>query len=105
MIPRWQIKSLSVTSDPITAGLRQETDVLLDNNRIADTCIYCHVFLDYIQSRRKPVQGSGNNGQKWSIEVEQDHMVMSGGMEDREVTAVMAAWWCHREETQERVVE
>jgi len=31
--------------------------------------------------------------------VEQDYMVMSGGMEDREVIAVMAAWWCYREET------
>jgi len=48
------------------------------------------VFLDCIQSRRKPVQGSGNNRQEWHIEVEQDHMVMSGGMEDREVMAVMA---------------
>jgi len=28
MTPRQQIKSLSVTSDPITAGLSQETDVL-----------------------------------------------------------------------------
>jgi len=30
---------------------------------------------------------------------------MSGGMKDREVMAVIAAWWCHREETQGRVVE
>ena len=36
MIPRQQIKSLSVTSDPITVGLRQETDMLLDNNHIVD---------------------------------------------------------------------
>jgi len=28
-----------------------------------------------------------------------------GGMEDKKVMAVMAAWWCHREEIQERVVE
>jgi len=63
MTPRQQIKSLSVTSDPITAGLRQEMDVL-DNNYIIDTWLHCHVFLDCIQSRRKPVQGSGNDGQK-----------------------------------------
>jgi len=55
MTPRQQIKSLSVTSDPITAGLRQEMDALLENNHIADTCTHCHVFLDHIQSRRKPV--------------------------------------------------
>jgi len=40
-------------------------------------------------SRRKLVQGLGNNGQEWSMEVEQDHMVMSKGMEDRKVIAVM----------------
>jgi len=28
-----------------------------------------------------------------------------GGMEDRKVMAVMAVWWCHREEMQGRVVE
>jgi len=28
-----------------------------------------------------------------------------GGIENRKVTAIMAAWWCHREETQGRVVE
>jgi len=39
------------------------------------------------------------------MEVEQDHIVMSRGMEDREVMAVIAAWWYHREETQGRVVE
>jgi len=39
------------------------------------------------------------------MEVEQDHMVVSKGMEDREVMAVVAAWWCHREEIQGRVVE
>jgi len=39
------------------------------------------------------------------MEVEQDHMVVSGGIEDKEVTAVVAIWWCHREEMQGRVVE
>jgi len=63
-MPRQQIKSLSVTSDPITVRLRQEADMPLDNNCIADAQIHCHVFLDYIWSRRKPVQGSGNNGQE-----------------------------------------
>jgi len=64
MTPRQQIKSLSVTSDPITAGLSQETDVPPGDDRIADTRTYCHVFLDRIQSRRKPVQGSENDGQE-----------------------------------------
>jgi len=32
-------------------------------------------------------------------------MVIFEGIEDREVIAVVAAWWYHREETQERVVE
>ena len=64
MASRWQIKSLSVTSDPITAGLSQEMDTLPDNNHIADAQSYCHVFLDYIRSRRKPVQGSRNDGQE-----------------------------------------
>jgi len=74
-----------VTSDPITAGLSQKTDMLLDDNHITDACTHCHVFLDCIWSRRKPVWGSENNRQKQSIEVEQDHMVMSGrygGQED-----------------------
>ena len=62
MTSRWQIKSLSVTSNPITAGLSQETDMLPDDNHIADTQTHCHVFLDHIWSRRKPVQGSGNGG-------------------------------------------
>jgi len=62
MTPRRQIKSLSVTSDGITAGLRQETDMLLDDNCIADAWTHCYVFLDHIQSRRKPVWGLGNNG-------------------------------------------
>ena len=64
MISRWQIKSLSVTSDPITTGLSQEMDVLLDDDRIADAQTHCHVFLDYIWSRRELVQGSGNDGQE-----------------------------------------
>jgi len=64
MTPRQQIKSLSVTSDPITAGLSQETDVLPDDNRTADARTHCHVFLDHIRSRRKPVRGSGNDGQE-----------------------------------------
>ena len=64
MTPRQQIKSLSVTSDPITAGLSQETDVPPDDNRIADARTHCHVFLDCIRSKRKPVQGSGNDGQE-----------------------------------------
>ena len=59
MISGRQIKSLSVTSDPITAGLSQETDAPLDDDRIADARTHCHVFLGRIQSRRKPVRGSG----------------------------------------------
>jgi len=64
MTPRQQIKSLSVTSDPITAGCSQEMDVLPDNDCIADAWTHCHVFLDRIRSRGKPVQGSGNDGQE-----------------------------------------
>jgi len=64
MMSRQQIKSLSVTSDPITAGLSEEMDALMDNDHIADAWTHCHVFLDCIRSRRKPVQGSGNNGQE-----------------------------------------
>jgi len=64
MTPRRQIKSLSVISDSITAGLSQETDVPLGDDRIADARTHCHVFLDYIRSRRKPVQGLGNDGQE-----------------------------------------
>jgi len=70
MVPRWQIESLLVTNDPITTGLSQETDVPPDNNCIANAHTYCYIFLDCIQSRKKSVQGSGNNGQKWSMEVE-----------------------------------
>jgi len=64
MTPRRQIKSLSVTSDPITAGLSQETDLPPDDDHIAHARTHCHVFLDRIQSRRKPVWGSGNDGQE-----------------------------------------
>jgi len=39
------------------------------------------------------------------MEMEQNYMVMSEGMEDREVTAVVTTWWCHRGEMQGRVVE
>jgi len=63
MTSRQQIKSLSVTSDPITTGLSQEKDAPPDDNCIADTWTYCYVFLDRIRSRRKLVWGSGNNGQ------------------------------------------
>jgi len=62
MTPRRQIKSLSVTSDPITAGLSQEMDAPPGDDRIADARTHCHVFLDRIQSRRKPVRSSGNDG-------------------------------------------
>jgi len=61
---RQQIKSLSVTSDPITAGLSQETDMPPDDDCIADARTHCHVFLDCIRSRRKPVWGLGNDGQE-----------------------------------------
>jgi len=64
MIPRRQIKSLSMTSDPITAGFSQEMDALPDNDHIADARTHCHMFLDYIRSRRKLVQGLGNDGQE-----------------------------------------
>jgi len=64
MTSKWQIKSLSVTSDPITAGLSQETDTLLDDDRITHARTHCHVFPDHIRSRRKLVQGLGNDGQE-----------------------------------------
>jgi len=64
MTLRRQIKSLSVTGDPITAGLSQEMDAPLDDDRIADARTHCHVFLDHIWSRRKPVWSSGNDGQE-----------------------------------------
>jgi len=64
MTPRQYIKSLSVISNPITAGLSQKTDALPDDNRIADARTHCHVFLDRIQSRRKSVRGSGNDEQE-----------------------------------------
>jgi len=56
------------------------------------------VFLDYIQSRRKLVQGLGNDGQEWSIEVEQDHMVMFRDIKDKEVMAVGVIEKRHKEE-------
>jgi len=64
MTPIQQIKSISVTSDPITAGLSQITDTPLDNNHIANACMYYHVFLDRIQSKRKSVWELGNNEQE-----------------------------------------
>ena len=64
MTPRQQIKSLSMTSDPITAGLSQEMDVPPDNDCIADARTHCHVFLDHIQSRRESVRSLGNDGQE-----------------------------------------
>ena len=64
MIPRRQIKSLSVTSDPITAGFSQETDMPPGDDRVADARTHCHVFLDRIRSRRKLVRGLGNDGQE-----------------------------------------
>jgi len=40
-----------VTSDPITAGLSQEMDVLLDNNCIANAQTYCYIFVtNFIRS-------------------------------------------------------
>jgi len=62
MTSRQQIKSLSVTSDPITTRLSEEMDVLPDDDCIADARTHCHVFLDRIWSRRKLVWGLGNDG-------------------------------------------
>jgi len=64
MTPRQQIKSLSVTSDPITTGLSQEVDAPLDNDYITDAYMHCHVSLDHIWSRRKPAQRLRDIGQK-----------------------------------------
>ena len=64
MTSRRQIKSLSVTSDPITAGLSQEANAPPDDDRIADARTHCHVFLDRIRSRRKLVWSSGSDGQE-----------------------------------------
>ena len=64
MTSKRQIKSLSVTSDPITAGLSQETDTPVDDNHIANARTHCHMFLDHIRSRKKPVWGSENDGQE-----------------------------------------
>ena len=51
-----------MTSDPITVRLSKEMDVPPDNDRIADAWTHCHVFLDRIQSRKKPVWDSRNDG-------------------------------------------
>jgi len=64
MTSRQQIKSLSMTSNPITTRLSQEMDMPPDDNHIADTWIHCHVFLDHIWSKRKLVWSSENNGQE-----------------------------------------
>ena len=64
MTSRQQIKSLSMTSDPITTRLSQEMDVPPDDDCIADAQTHCHVFLDCIQSRREPVQSLENDGQE-----------------------------------------
>jgi len=79
MIPRQQIKSLSMANDPIITRLSQKADALLDNKHIDDVCTHWHVFLDCIQSRRKLVWRLGNVGQERSMEVEQDHIVISSG--------------------------
>ena len=55
MTSRQYIKSLSVANDPITTRLREEMDALPDDDCIADARTHCHVFLDCIQSKRKPV--------------------------------------------------
>ena len=90
MTLRRQIKSLSVTSDPITAGLSQEIDVPLGDDRIADARTHCHVFLDHIRSRRKPVWGTMGRSEVWRW----SRITWSclGGIEDRKVMAVIAAW-------------
>ena len=64
MTSRWQIKSLSVTSDPITAELSKETDALLDDDHITDAQTHYHVFLDRIQDRKKLVWSLGDKGQE-----------------------------------------
>jgi len=64
MTSRQQIKSLSVTSDPITARLSEEMDMLPDDNCIADAQTHCYVFLDHIRSKKKPVWDSRNDGQE-----------------------------------------
>ena len=53
-----------MASDPITAGLSEETDAPLDDDYIADAQTHYYVFLDCIQSRRKLVRGLGNDGQE-----------------------------------------
>jgi len=90
MTSRQQIKSLSVTSDPITAGLSEEMDTLTDNDYIADAWTHCHVFLDRIWSRRKLVWGTMGRSEVWKW----SRITWSclGGIEDRKVMTVIAAW-------------
>jgi len=64
MTSKQHIKSLSVTSDPITVGLSEKTDTLSDDDCITNAQTHCHVFLDRIRSRRKLVLGLENNGQE-----------------------------------------
>jgi len=64
MTSRRYIKSLSVANDPITTRLREEMDAPPDDDCIADARTHCHVFLDCIQNKRKPVQDSENDGQE-----------------------------------------
>ena len=40
MIPKWQIKSLLITCDLITAKLNQEVDIVYDDIMSWDTYIY-----------------------------------------------------------------
>jgi len=72
--------------------------VLLDDDHIADTWTYCYVFLDWFR-----VQGTMGRSEVWRW----SSITWScpGGMEDRKVMAIMAAWWYHRKEMQGRVVE
>ena len=90
MTPRQQIKSLSVTSDPITAGLSQETDVPPGDDHVTNARTHCHVFLDHIWSRRKPVRGMMDRSKVWRW----SRITWSclEGMEDRKATAVIATW-------------
>ena len=95
MTPRRQIKSLSVTSDPITARLSQEIDALLGDDRIADARTHCHVFLDHIRSRRKPVWVWGTMGRSEVWRWSRSTWPWPVGIEDREVTSIMSTWQCH----------
>jgi len=38
-MPRWQIKSLPTTCDPIIVGLNQKADIIQDNDSIESFCI------------------------------------------------------------------